>query len=167
MRRVSAGVTVVVSALAVLLLSVSASSQGRRSGGLHRPMAAGAAQSPRAVPPLGAAERALVSALMLPDGEAFRQLLADDAVFFVPAEAHGPDAIVAKWRPFLSGPQVRLAPIIESSTIGDSGATGQTSGSFAVYGRTSNGMSTTPAGGFSILWRLDGGEWKIVMLTRG
>jgi hypothetical protein len=124
-----------------------------------------AAQAP-ALPPLDAAERALVKALMLPDPDAFRQLLASDAVSTLPAEAHGPDAIVEKWRPFLSSSEVRLAPIIESSTTAQSGAMAQTSGTLTIYGRTANGMRTTPAGTFAVLWRLVDGEWKIGMLTR-
>lgn len=119
-----------------------------------------------ALPPLDAAERALVKALMLPDPDAFRQLLASDAVSTLPAEAHGPDAIVEKWRPFLSSSEVRLAPIIESSTTAESGAMAQTSGTLTIYGRTTNGMRTTPAGTFAVLWRLVEGEWKIGMLTR-
>ncbi len=119
-----------------------------------------------ALPPLDAAERALVKALMLPDPDAFRQLLASDAISTLPAEAHGPDAIVEKWRPFLSSSEVRLAPIIESSTTAQSGSMAQTSGTLTIYGRTTNGMRTTPAGTFAILWRLVDGEWKIGMLTR-
>ncbi len=115
--------------------------------------------------PLEVAERALVNALMLPDRDAFRQLLATDAVALVPAVAYGPDAIVEKWRPFLSSPEVRLAPIIETSVMAESGEQAETSGSFTVYGRTRNGMGTTPAGTFSIVWRLVNGQWKIVRLT--
>ena len=118
-------------------------------------------------PPLEAAERALVNALMLPDPETFRQLLAADAVSFVPAEAHGPDAIVLNWLPFLRSSEVRLAPIIESSTTTESGAIGETSGTFTVYGRARHGMSATPAGAFSIVWRLVDGRWKIARLSGG
>ena len=126
-----------------------------------------AAQSTAPRPPLDAAERAFVSALMLPDRDAFRQLLANDAVFFLPVESHGPDTIVEKWRPFLSSPEVRLAPVIDSSTTDDAGTTAQTFGTLSVYGRTSKGMTTTSAGSFAIVWRLDDGRWKIVMLKRG
>jgi len=119
------------------------------------------------VPPLQAAERALVNALMVPDRDAFRQLLASDAVFFLPVEARGPDAILEKWRPFLVSPEVRLALTIESSTISDSGDVGQTSGTVGVYGRTSKGMSTTSLGAFSIVWRLVDGQWKVWSLSRG
>jgi ketosteroid isomerase-like protein len=116
---------------------------------------------------LAAAERALVNALMLPDPQVFRQLLADDSVFLVPAEARGPDAILDKWSPFLSTREVRLALTIENSMTDESGATGETSGTFAVYGRTNKGMHTTPLGAFSIAWRLVDGEWKIASLTNG
>ena len=119
-----------------------------------------------AAPQLETAERALVNALLRPDGDAFRQLLAADAVFLVPAEAHGPDAIVDKWRPFLSGSDARLALTIESSTTDESAATGHTTGTLAVYARTAKGMSTTPVGVFSIGWRLVDGEWKIGALAR-
>ena len=124
-----------------------------------------AAQMSPASPPLEKAERALVNALLLPDSDAFRELIADDAVFLLPAEARGPEAIVEKWRPFLSGTGARMAITIESSTT--DGQTGHTSGSLAVYARTTNGMSTTPVGGISIAWRLVAGQWKIGTLTRG
>jgi ketosteroid isomerase-like protein len=124
------------------------------------------AQTP-ATPRLETAERALVNALMRPDGDAFRQLLATDAVFLVPAEAHGPDAILEQWRPFLSGSEARIALTIESSTTAESGATGQTTGTLHVWARTNKGMSTTPVGGFSIDWRLVDGHWKIATLMRG
>jgi len=117
-------------------------------------------------PPLGTAERALVNALMLPDRDAFRQLLAADAVVSLPVEAHGPDAIVEKWQPFLQSREVTLALTIESSATAESGDTGQTLGTFAIYGRTAKGMSTTPVGAISIVWRLVDGQWKIGTLSR-
>jgi ketosteroid isomerase-like protein len=118
-------------------------------------------------PRLDTAERALVNALMRPDGDAFRQLLASDAVFLVPSEAHGPDAILEQWRPFLSGSDARIALTIESSMIAESGSTGQTTGTLHVWARTNKGMSTTPVGVFSIDWRLVDGRWKIATLVRG
>jgi ketosteroid isomerase-like protein len=123
------------------------------------------AQMAPASPPLESAERALVNALLRPDSDAFRQLIAEDAVFLLPSEARGPEAIVEKWRPFLSGTDARMALTIENSTT--AGNTGQTSGSLAVYARTTKGMSTTPVGGFFIDWRLVDGQWKIGSLTRG
>ncbi len=125
-----------------------------------------AAQTAPEPPPLGMAERALVNALMLPDRDAFRQLLAADAVVSLPVEAHGPDAIVEKWQPFLQSREVRLSLTIESSATGQSGDTGQTLGTFAIYGRTAKGMSTTPVGAISIGWRLVDGQWKIGTLSR-
>ena len=121
------------------------------------------AQMAPAFPPLESAERALVNALLMPDSDAFRQLIADDAVFHLPSEARGPEAIVEKWRPFLSGTDARLALTIENSTT--AGQTGETSGTLAVYARTTNGMSTTHVGGFSIGWRLVEGRWKIGTLS--
>jgi ketosteroid isomerase-like protein len=123
-----------------------------------------AAQTSVASPPLETAERALVNALLRPDGDAFRELIADDAVFLLPTEARGPEAIIEKWRPFLEGTEARMALTIESSTT--AGTTGHTSGSVAIYARTANGMSTTPVGGFAIGWRLVDGQWKIGSLTR-
>jgi ketosteroid isomerase-like protein len=125
-----------------------------------------AAQTTAAAPPLQAAERALVNALMIPDQDAFRQLIAPDAVFSIPGDAHGPDAIVEKWRPFLLNRDVTVALTIEASTIADSGDSGRTSGTLAIYGRTNHGMSMTPAGSFSIAWRLVDGQWRIGALTR-
>jgi ketosteroid isomerase-like protein len=125
-----------------------------------------AAQSAQETPPLETAERALVNALLRPDAEAFRQLLAADAVFSVPAQVQGADAIVEKWQPFLKGGEVRLSLTIDSSTTAQSGERGQTLGTFAVYGRTLNGMSTTPVGAVSIAWRVIDGRWKIETLSR-
>lgn len=124
-----------------------------------------AAQSRPLSPPLTAAEAALVQALALADRDAFRQLLAPDAVSYFPAEAHGPDAITEKWRPFLLDPALTLMVTIETSTTAESGEMGQTTGTFAVRGRTNKGMSTTPAGAFSIEWRRIEGSWKIGTLS--
>jgi hypothetical protein len=126
-----------------------------------------AAQTPPAPPPLEAAERALVQALSLPDRESFRQLLAPDAVFFLPAEAHGPDAITGKWLPFLLDPALTMVLTIETSTTARSGEVGQTSGTFAINGRTNIGVRTTPGGSFSIVWHLVEGRWKIHTLRGG
>jgi ketosteroid isomerase-like protein len=125
-----------------------------------------AAQTTAATPPLQSAERALVNALMIPDREAFRQLIAPDAVFSIPGDASGPDAIIEKWRPFLLNRDVTVALTIEASMIGESGDSGRTSGTLAIYGRTNNGMSMTPVGSFSIAWRLVDGQWRIGALTR-
>jgi ketosteroid isomerase-like protein len=125
-----------------------------------------AAQTAPERPPLGMAERALVNALMLPDSDAFRQLLAADAVASLPVEARGADAIVEKWQPFLKSREVTLALTIESSATAASGETGETLGTFAIYGRTAKGMSTTQVGAVSIAWRLVDGQWKIGTLSR-
>lgn len=123
-----------------------------------------AAQTTPMVPPLQTAEVALVRALALPDRDAFRQLLASDAVFYFPVESRGPEAIVGKWLPFLLDPALTLALTIDSSTTAESGEMGQTAGTFAVNGRTNKGMQTTPAGSFSIVWRVVDGRWKIATL---
>lgn len=125
-----------------------------------------AAQTAPERPPLGMAERALVNALMLPDRDAFRQLLATDAVVSLPVEARGPDAIVEKWQPFLQSKDVTLALTIERSATAESGNTAETLGTFAIYGRTAKGMSTTQVGAVSIAWRLVDGQWKIGTLSR-
>ena len=124
-----------------------------------------AAQPRPASPPLAAAEGALIQALALPDRDAFRQLLAPDAVFYLPVETHGPDAITEKWLPFLLDPALTLVLTIETSTTAESGEMGQTTGMFAIYGRTNKGMRTTPAGTFSIVWRRVEGSWKIGTLS--
>ncbi len=125
------------------------------------------AAQPASAPPLQSAERALIEALTAPDREAFRQLLASDAVFFLPVEAHGPDAILDKWSPFLFSRELTLALTIQTSSTADSGEMGQTSGTYGIYGRTSKGMTTTPVGAFSIAWRLVDGRWKIGTLSGG
>ncbi len=125
------------------------------------------AAQPAAAPPLQSAERALISALAAPDRDAFRHLLASDAIFFLPVEAHGPDAILDKWSPFLFSRELTLVLTIATSSTADSGEMGQTSGTFGIYGRTSKGMTTTPVGAFSIAWRLVDGQWKIGTLSGG
>ena len=125
------------------------------------------ARNPASIPSLQGAERALVNALAVPDRNAFRQLLANDAVFFLPVEAHGPDAILEKWLPFLLSPETTLVLTVERSSTADSGEMGQTSGTFGIYGRTSKGMTTTPVGAFSMTWRLVDGQWKIATLSGG
>ena len=125
------------------------------------------AQTASPIPPLEAAEGAFVRALAIPDRDAFRQLLAPDAVFSFPAEARGEEAIIEKWQPFLRDPALTIAVTIDNSTTAQSGEMGQTSGTFAINGRTNKGMRTTPAGGFSIVWRVVQGQWKIVTLSRG
>lgn len=119
----------------------------------------------RDVPPLADAETALVRALAAPDREAFKQLLAPDAMFLFPVEARGPEAIIEKWLPFLLDPSLTLALAIETSTTAKSGELGQTAATFAINGRTNKGMRTTPAGTFSIAWRLADGQWKIATLS--
>jgi hypothetical protein len=42
---------------------------------------------------------------------------------------------------------------------------GETAALFAIHGRTNRGMSTTPAGTFSIVWHLVDGRWKIATLS--
>ena len=117
------------------------------------------------VSPLDTAETALVRALALPDRDAFRELLAPDAAFSFPVEARGPEAITEKWLPFLLDPAVTLSFTIDTSTTADSGETGQTAGTLAIYGRTNKGMRMTPAGSFSIVWRMVEGQWKIATLS--
>jgi len=122
-------------------------------------------QTKPAAPSLEAAEAALVKALAIPDRDAFRQFLAPDTVFLFPVEARGPEAIVEKWLPFLLDPALTLALTIETSTTAQSGEIGQTTAAFAIKGRTNTGMRTTPAGSFSIAWRLIDGQWKIGNLS--
>jgi len=124
-----------------------------------------AAQTTPAPPPLELAERALVQALSLPDRDAFRQLLAPDAVFFLPVDAYGPDAITGKWLPFLLDPALTMVLTIDSSTTATAGKVGLTSGTFAIHGRTNLGVRTTPGGTFSIVWHLVEDRWKIQTLS--
>jgi ketosteroid isomerase-like protein len=114
---------------------------------------------------LQAAERGLVTALALPDRNAFREFLAPDTVFYFPVEARGPEAITEKWLPFLLDPALTLVVTIDSSTTAQSGEMGQTAATFAIKGRTNKGMQTTPAGRFSIVWRAVAGRWKIATLS--
>lgn len=124
-----------------------------------------AAQTSAQVSTLQSAERALVTALAMPDRDAFRQLLAPDAVFYFPVEARGPEAITEKWLPFLLDPALTLVLTIDASTTAHSGDMGQTTATFAIKGRTNKGMQTTPAGSFSIVWRAVEGRWKIATLS--
>src|SRR5205823_1234697 len=98
------------------------------------------------------------------DKGAFEQLLTQDAVFFLPRKAQGPEAISNAWLPFFieTGPTMVLTT--DDASIGQ-GDLGFTSGTFAISGQTSNGIATIPAGQYSIVWRFQRGSWKIVSLN--
>lgn len=116
-------------------------------------------------PSLQDAERALGDALLRHDQRAFVDLLASDAVFFLPTESHGADAIVRAWLPFLVDVGVTMVMTTESAVIGKSGDLAQSTGRFAIKGPTDHGISTIPAGTYSAVWRLIDGRWRLTTLA--
>ena len=109
------------------------------------------------------AEQALKDALARHDKAEFQQLLSADAVFFLPKKAQGPEAIANEWLPFLMANGLTMVLTTEASS--QTGDLGFTSGTFAISGQTDNGLTTVPAGNYSIVWRLTRGGWKIISLN--
>jgi ketosteroid isomerase-like protein len=125
--------------------------------------AAGEQQSASA--PLRQAERAFADALVNHDRAAFAAMFAADAESTLPSVTRGPEAIANAWLPFLidHGTTMLLTTTeVVTTAAGDSGTS---AGTFAIRGRSRNGIQTTPAGTYSIGWRLLDGRWKIATLN--
>lgn len=116
---------------------------------------------------LAAAEHAFGDALANHDRAAFTAMFADDAESTLPSISHGPDAIATMWLPFLIDPGTTMILATTSVATAPAGDTGTSTGTFAIRGRTSNGVQTIPAGTYSIAWRLVDGHWKIATLSGG
>jgi ketosteroid isomerase-like protein len=126
--------------------------------------AASATQGPAPSQSLLDADRAFGDALMRHDRAAFVALLAPDAEFSLPSLKRGPEAIANAWLPFLIDPDTTMVFTNTGVTLDESGESGNTTGTFAIRGRTNNGIRTIPAGNYSITWRLVDGHWRIASL---
>jgi ketosteroid isomerase-like protein len=116
---------------------------------------------------LAEAERTFINALASHDRAAFTAMFADDAESTLPSVTHGPEAIANMWLPFLIDPGTTMILATTSVATAPAGDTGTSSGTFAIRGRTNNGVQTIPAGTYSITWRLVEGHWKIARLSGG
>jgi len=121
------------------------------------------AQEP--LPSLREAERAFADALARHDRAAFIAMFAPDAESSLPVEKRGPEAIATAWLPFLIDTGTTM--LLETTEVmtGTSSDVGNTTGTFAVRGRTNTGVETIPLGSYSIAWRLIDGRWRISRLS--
>ena len=109
-------------------------------------------------------QRALEAALEGHDRVAFAAMFAPDAECTLPSAAHGPEAIARLWMPFLIDPGTTLILTATHVATAQAGDSGTTAGTFAIRGRTPNGIQTIPGGTYSIGWRVIDGRWKISTL---
>ena len=113
---------------------------------------------------LEAADRAFADALSRHDRAAFVAMFAPDAVSTFPSEKHGPEAIADNWIVFLIDPGTTM--LLTMTDVKADGASGTTSGTLAVRGRTADGVQTIPVGTYSLNWRMIDGRWKVTLLGR-
>jgi ketosteroid isomerase-like protein len=125
--------------------------------------AAGGQQPPSAS--LQEAERAFADALANHDRGAFVAMFAPDAESTLPSIGRGPEAIANAWLPFLIDRGTTMILTSTEVVTATAGETGTSSGTFAIRGRTGNGIQTVPAGTYSLTWRLLDGRWKITSLS--
>ncbi len=98
------------------------------------------------------------------DGEAFRSMVADDAVFAGRALLRGRDEVWAAWKAFFAegGPRIRWTPA-------DGGAAGSgdlawTTGRFRLERRDPSGQVATSEGEYLTVWARDaGGAWRVAL----
>jgi ketosteroid isomerase-like protein len=98
------------------------------------------------------------------DGEAFRSMVADDAVFAGRALLRGRDEVWAAWRPFFSegGPRIRWTPA-EGGAAG-SGDLAWTTGRFQLERRDPSGKAAVSEGEYLTVWARDaGGAWRVAL----
>jgi ketosteroid isomerase-like protein len=107
----------------------------------------------------------LPRALAHHDRGAFVAMFAPDAESTLPGISLGPEAIANAWLPFLIDPGTTMIVTSTEAVIATAGDTGTSSGTFAIRGRTRNGIETVPAGTYALSWRLLDGRWKIVSLS--
>jgi ketosteroid isomerase-like protein len=122
-------------------------------------------QAQTAYPSLQDAERAFADALLRHDRAAFVAAFAPDAECSLPTVKRGPEAIASSWLPFLIDPGTTMVLTSTRVTIAPSGDVGDSTGTFAIRGRTNNGIQTIPGGTYSIGWRLLDGQWRIATLA--
>jgi ketosteroid isomerase-like protein len=131
---------------------------------LCAPRAAAAQVAP---PSLQDAELAFAAALDKHDRAAFVAMLAPDAESTLPTAVRGPEAVANSWLPFLIDPGTTLILTSTAAATSAAGDTGTSSGTFAIRGRTGNGVQTIPAGTYTLNWRLVEGRWKITAIGGG
>jgi len=124
-----------------------------------------AVRAQTSTPSLQDAERAFSEALLRHDRAAFVAAFAPDAECSLPTLKRGPEAIASSWLPFLIDPGTTMVLTSTRVTIAPSGDAGDSTGTFAIRGRTSNGIQTIPGGTYSIGWRLLDGHWRIATLA--
>lgn len=92
-------------------------------------------------------------------------MFAPDAECTLPTVTRGPDAIANAWLPFLIDPGTTMLLTTNEVVTTSERHTGTSSGTFAIRGRSDNGVRTVPIGAYSIEWRLLDGRWKIATLS--
>jgi len=123
----------------------------------------------QATPPssLQDANRAFAAALTQHDRAAFVALLAPDAESTLPSVRRGPEAIADSWLPFLIDPGTTMILTTTEVVVAPGSEMGSSSGTFAIRGRTANGIQTVPGGTYALRWRLFDGGWKITAISDG
>src|SRR5258705_5024342 len=91
-----------------------------------------AVQEPAFTPDVHAAERRFADALQRHDAAAFQQLVAADAVFFIPGVLQGREAIFQGWLPFLANNASTL--VLEPVSVSGQGDVIVTEGRFSITG---------------------------------
>lgn len=105
---------------------------------------------------LRAAETAFARTMADRDLDAFAGFLADEAVFFSGRGVlRGREEVVAAWSRFFAGPEAPFAWAPEQVEVLASGSLGFSTG--PVLDPQGNRVGT-----FNSVWRLEGGEWRIV-----
>ena len=111
------------------------------------------------------AQAALVAALTRHDQSAFEQLVAPDAVFFLPSLHQGRQQISQTWLPFLlagSGLTITLVPA--TAVVAESQDLAYTTGTFAFSGSTDKEVGP-PTGEYFAAWRFKDGKWMVQAFT--
>jgi len=124
-----------------------------------------ASGQPRPSASLQEAERAFAAALADHDRAAFVAMFTPDAESTLPSVSRGPEAIANAWLPFLIDPGTTMILTTTEVVTAAGGDIGSSSGTFAIRGRTANGIQTVPAGTYSLTWRLLDGGWKISAIS--
>jgi ketosteroid isomerase-like protein len=105
---------------------------------------------------LRAVETAFARTMADRDLEAFASFLAEEAVFFgARGVLRGKAEVSAAWARFFDGPEAPFSWAPEQVEVLDSGRLGFSTG--PVFDPAGNRVGT-----FNSVWRLEGGEWRIV-----
>ena len=112
-----------------------------------------------------AADEALAAAVATGDREAFRALLADEALFLGGGVSRGRVAILASWAPLLdpdSGIQLEWAP--DQVRVASSGDLAYTVGEYRMTRRDSAGDLVVTEGIYVTVWGRGGdGRWRVLV----